>query len=59
MKKAEFSLKAKDWHLCWCVFLVMLANFGKDMADKLRKKHAKHVFRVCFPTWKIKVLLRK
>ena len=63
MKKAEFSLKAEDWHLCWCVFLVMLANFGKDRADKLRKKkHAKHAFRVCFHTWKIralKVLLRE
>ena len=35
------------------VFLVKLANFGKDMTDKLRKTHAKHVFRVFFHAQKI------
>ena len=35
------------------VFLVILTNFGKDMADKLRKTHAKvHIAKlekmVCF-----------
>ena len=30
------------------VFLVILTNFGKDIKDKLRKMHAKGVFRVYF-----------
>ena len=33
------------------VFLVILTNFGKDMADKLRKTHAKiRIYRVYFHT---------
>ena len=32
------------------VFLVILTNFGKDMTEKLRKTHAKRVFRVNFHT---------
>ena len=37
------------------VFLVILTNFGKDMADKLRKTHAKmHIYKVYFSYLKIK-----
>ena len=36
------------------VLLVIGTNFGKDMG-KLRKTHAKCVFRVYFHTWKIRV----
>ena len=33
--------------------LVILTNFGKDMADKLRKTHAKiRIYRVYFHIWK-------
>ena len=33
------------------VFLVILTHFGKDMADKLRKTHAKmHIYKVYFHT---------
>ena len=32
------------------VFLVTQTNFGKDMTGKLRKMHAKRVFRVYFHT---------
>ena len=38
------------------VFLVILTNFGKDMADKLRKTHAKmHIYKVYFHTWNKRV----
>ena len=32
------------------VFLVILANFGKDMTGNLRNTHTKRVFRVYFHT---------